>query len=324
MKTQKKRGWQLFELPKTQVDKNMPFAFDLYRFKIDGIVFLVTGLIVPFISLLLFRFVGGMNGSKGSEWLPLVNLLIGIICSVVAIVYFYQKDSRLFIKSGLFIFYAFQILPSLVMLIFSPIVGMVNNNKEILNLVSLWLQILAEVLILAFAMWWVTDLKDRIIMTFKKNWKMVLIVFAVGTIVMVGISLLFGWATKNTPLSGNSENQNSLTDLLNSESLAIKILAVISLFALTILVAPLVEELAARQAWSIGVANRTIAWITSAIFFGMMHVSMGDVEHILDYFLAGLILSTIFNIGRGNVTYSWVAHAGSNLVALIMTLIQNF
>jgi membrane protease YdiL (CAAX protease family) len=69
-----------------------------------------------------------------------------------------------------------------------------------------------------------------------------------GIIVLTGISLLYSFAVQNTVLGGESENQNSLIKGLKEGGLGVKVTTLVLLALFTILIAPLMEELAARQA----------------------------------------------------------------------------
>jgi hypothetical protein len=78
----------------------------------------------------------------------------------------------------------------------------------------------------------------------------------------------------------------------------------ILLFIYTVLVAPLYEELLYRHLYYLGSGKRIIGFFFSAFVFAMMHVQSGDLEHIFPYLIGGFGFSLVFNISRGNITYS--------------------
>jgi len=72
----------------------------------------------------------------------------------------------------------------------------------------------------------------------------------------------------------------------------------------TVLIAPLYEELVYRNFFSMGMGNKAAALVGSAITFALIHVSSGDMEHIVPYLIGSFFLSGIFTLMKGNVTYS--------------------
>jgi len=72
----------------------------------------------------------------------------------------------------------------------------------------------------------------------------------------------------------------------------------------TVLIAPLYEELVYRNFFSMGIGNKIGAFFASAMTFALIHVSGGDIEHIVPYLIGGFFLSGIFTLMKGNVTYS--------------------
>lgn len=324
-----KLNFNKWQIKQNESTKQYAFLFKIYNQKTDGIIFLITSLGIPLIALFLFRFVGQM-GTVGvnpttNGYLQMGYMMVSIISAVVGLIIFYLRDAKLLIKSGLIIFYLFQLIPIGMSLLGSLILavsfGEQSGTNEIAIMLGLWFQIIGEIIVVIYAIFYVTDLKQRIITTFKTDWKRLLMIVTIGTIVMVGICI-FAWGAivKGTIFGQQSNNQDQLEKLLKSSNKLIQVFYIISLFCLTILVAPITEELATRNAWYVGSGNRITAWLTSALFFAMIHVSTGDLENLLNYFIAGFILSSIFNLTRGNVTYSWLIHGGYNLTTLIIIL----
>lgn len=374
------------QIPKRKVNEEYPFYFYMYNPKTDGVIFLITALLIPLIVLFVFHFALGM-GTDNPVWhigtpmhdshgLPvggsndlstLIYLVITIISNIIGCVIFWQRDKELFFKSGFFVFYAFTFITNLVSFVVGIILGFVvspvgpegqgyDKNQQITQMVSIWSMVIAELIVIWWAFNSTTHLMDRIKTTLKENWLQLLIVAILGagilyavtgplyTVIFQGVKSAApssGWWDSNMidPITGlkgavshepisimtsASANQQALTNALKDGSTGYKVAYAISLFVLTILVAPLTEELATRNAWFEGTGNKTIAWITTAIFFGMLHVQAGDVEHILTYVLAGAILGGVFCIARGNVTYDASTHIIYNLISYIILLVTMF
>ncbi|PPE04163.1 CPBP family intramembrane glutamic endopeptidase [Williamsoniiplasma lucivorax] len=323
----KKNVWDQISIPSSETNEKYPFYFKLYNPANDGIIFIVTSLLIPLLSLFMFRFIGGMSTNQISKednaLLSTLHFLVLLVSALIGFIILLTKDRKLFIKSGLFIFYGFQLFVPLLGLVFGNFTNLLNVNQDWNQIIFLWLQIIAELIVIIFAFKWTIDLKEKIISTFKKDWLKLLIITIIVTGLLIGIgSFLYNYLVQGTPLGGTSANQDELVKLIHHDDVAIRVIYCISLFVLTILMAPLLEELASRHAWSVGCGNRTVAWITSALFFGMIHVSSGDVEHILGYILAGCFFATTFNLTRGNVTYTWIVHASNNAIAYMLLFIS--
>lgn len=321
------------QLPLRKVNQDYSYRFYLYSWKTEGMIFLTTALLIPFLFLFIFRFALKMSTDAsviGNSYLQLIYWAITLVSSTVGFYQFYQRDKQLFLRSGTFVFYCFILVPNLISFVIILIASLagVDNNSPIAPFLTIWTQILAEVLVLYLAFHYTTNLKNRILTTLKENWVMVLIVVIISAAVFFGlVQGAYQAIFKNTPLSldNQSNNQQDLEDGLETgHPLVYRIFYAFSLFVLTILVAPLCEEIATRNAWFAGVGNKTLGLITTALFFGILHTQTGDVEHILNYVLAGLILGSIFLISRGNVTYNWLTHATYNLIVLIVMFSKKF
>lgn len=333
MTKQAKKPWTTYlQIPKRPVNDQYPYHFKLYDWKTDGMVFLTTALFIPFVFLFIFRFALGMSTDNPvieESYLLLIYLAITLISALAGFYLFYQRDKQLFLKSGTFVFYCFILVPnavSFVVTLIAALAGM-TNDSPVAPFLGIWTQILSELIVLWLAFKYTNGLKNRIITTIKENWLILLITVVISTgIFFAVVTELYQVIFKNTPLAlGESNNQNSLEDgLANKNNLVYRVFFAISLFVLTVLVAPITEEIATRNAWFAGVGNQTIGLITTALFFGMLHTQTGDVEHMLNYVLAGLLLGGVFLICRGNVTYDWLTHAAYNLIVLIIMLCNNF
>ena len=322
------------QLPLRKVNQDYSYRFYLYPWKTEGMIFLTTALLIPLLFLFIFRFAVKMSTSTpviDNSYLQLIYWAITLGSATIGFYQFYHRDKQLFLQSGTFVFYCFILVPNLISFAVTLIASLagVDNNSPVAPFLTIWSQILAEVLVLFLAFRFTTNLKNRILTTLKENWLMVLIVVVISAGVLFGLTQgAYQAIFKNTPLSLNeqSKNQQGLENGLETglHPLAYRIFYAFSLFVLTIVVAPLCEEIATRNAWFTGVGNKTLGLVTTALFFGILHTQTGDVEHILNYVLAGLILGSIFLVGRGNVTYDWLTHATYNLVVLIIMFSQKF
>ncbi|AUF83810.1 CPBP family intramembrane metalloprotease [Mesoplasma syrphidae] len=323
--------WNKVQLPETNVDRQYGFLFKIYNPKTDGIIFIVTILLIPFISLFIFRFAFGMNPAVKdvNAWLPMANQGVVILSALIGGYVLYNRNTKLFVKTGLLTFYTFLLIPFIVamigMMIISVIPTFVNVNEEgtsQLNnwgtLLVTWFQIIGELVVIWIAFKSTTDLKSRVLETFKKNWRLLSITVAIGILIMVGICI-FGYAAFASQIGlEESENQNTITGPLKDANSTFKGIYIFTLIIFTVLAAPIAEELACRHAIFVGVGNRGIAIFISAFYFGIMHVSNGDIENLLNYLIAGFILAITFSISRGNVTYTWLVHMGYNFTALML------
>ncbi|WP_027063595.1 CPBP family intramembrane glutamic endopeptidase [Mesoplasma seiffertii] len=323
--------WNKLQVPETNVDREYGFLFKVYNPKTDGIIFISTILLIPFLSLLIFRFAFGMNPAvqDASSWLPMANQAVAIISALVGGYILYNRNSKLFVKSGLLIFYSFLIIPFITamigMMIISVIPVFITVNEEGVSqlnnwgtLLGTWFQVIGQLIVVWMAFKYTTDLKSRVFETFKKNWKLLLVTVTVGILIMVGICLFGYQEIANQIGLEQSENQNSITDPLKDSSATFRGFYIFTLIVFTVLAAPIVEELACRHAIFAGVGNRAIAMLVSACYFGIMHVSSGDIENLLNYLIAGIILAATFSVARGNVTYSWLIHMGYNFIVLML------
>ncbi|SRX64469.1 CPBP family intramembrane metalloprotease domain-containing protein [Mycoplasma mycoides subsp. capri] len=89
---------------------------------------------------------------------------------------------------------------------------------------------------------------------------------------------------------------------------------------LTIFIAPLCEEIIARQALFTGVSNKVLSIITSSLYFGVLHISSGDVYNIFPYVIGGFFFSLAFSISKGNLTYSWFSHSIYNTISVVLII----
>lgn len=301
-----------------QLPPEAKFKFNVFNPLIDGIIFATSILFVPLIVLMILKFtIHGNTEKDTANYINLVFVTVQIICSAVGCFILYKRDNQLFIRTNAIGIYAFIVVPFLFVIILgSLILAIAGNNNVTSQLVSIILQTIAEIIIGIILFIKVPFLKERILLTLKNEWKKVLIVASIMTVVLFAISFGLIFLAKKT------SNQSALEDLYNNSSVAVKAIYSIFLFIFSVIVAPMVEELAFRDSIFTGVGNKWFALIVSSLAFSMVHVGMGDVENIYVYFIPGLILSATFIFTEGNVTYTWLTHLGSNFITFILMIVR--
>ncbi|ATQ35742.1 CAAX amino terminal membrane bound protease [Mesoplasma entomophilum] len=307
---------------KVRFDDELPqevkFKFNVFNPLIDGIIFASSVLFVPLIILIILKFT--VNANTIDDTQNIINLVfvsVQIICSAIGCFILYKRDNELFTRTNAFGIYAFIVLPFLFVIILgSLILGLsgLSGNKVAAQFVSVTLQIIAEIIVGIILFIKVPFLKDRIFLTLKKEWKRVLI------IVLIMTTILFGTSYALSFIETQTANQSALEDIYKNSSMTVKVFYSILLFIFSVIVAPMVEELAFRDSIFTGVGNKWFAMIVSSLAFAMVHVGMGDVENIYIYLIPGIILSATFIYTEGNVTYTWLVHLGSNLITFILMI----
>jgi len=309
-KEKTQQALEKMQLPKRLVNEVRPFYFRVYNFKTDGLIFLTTTLLVPFICLLIFRFT-----ISNSDTRNLVIMIAYTISNIVGWVVLHKRDSQL-LKSSALIFYFYSILVTFLGSIAVAIISgfLTEKANEYATILILIIQNLTYILL---AFYYINNLKQRVIQTIKQNWKMLLLSSLIVAALVFAISgPFYDWIYKLI-FNKQQEDSNNQSTLIGNGSGIIK---AILLIIVTVFLAPLYEEIVYRHLWFTGIGNKTVGILSSALIFAMMHVLSGDVENIVSYFIAGLFFAGIFTIARGNVTYSWFSHMFYNLIAVIILL----
>jgi hypothetical protein len=81
---------------------------------------MITALFIPLILLFTIRFTLGFENIG-----QIIYLISNFVCLTVSLIYFIRKDIQLFMKSGFFLFYAFQMLLPIVSIIFGGLGGLI-------------------------------------------------------------------------------------------------------------------------------------------------------------------------------------------------------
>ncbi|AUM62361.1 CPBP family intramembrane glutamic endopeptidase [Spiroplasma monobiae] len=302
------------------------FRFDILNYKTDGMIFLSTVLIIPFILSIMVSFIQpGEQGKINFQILYLVSVCVGLIFNCI------RNKNGLF-KGGYLWIYIFILAPQVIGVLISSITlaifELTEENKGVVNsFVSVVTMIVTEIIIIALVLKFDRKIFKRIIETFKTKWKELLVVSIFGLILLsIIVTIIINWLIETLWFGlGESSNQEALKSILNGDyGKTIRIAYIIPLFILTVVTAPLAEEICMRNSFNLNASNRWLGFVGSAMFFGFIHYGPAfDFEHILSYSAAGFILSGIFLYTKGNMTYSWTIHLLNNLLAFILIIAIN-
>lgn len=307
------------------------FSFKIYNPKIDGVIFLICGLIIPLFTLILLKYVWQMNTNNITEnenwYLQISNIFIPLFSAVIGLIILYKRNGKILVHSGIIIFFLFQFIPWVMFWMSCAFTNLILGEYEIMTnlltnqiarIIRNWFQIFGHFLIIIYSLFYITDLKQRIVSTFKYERKK-LFYFIIFAIIVVMLIII--WNRINSGVNREpSENQKALTSLFFSSNKTIRLFYLFTYFCSTVIMAPLIEELVYRHAWFAGISNKIIGLLSSTLLFGLIHVSSGDFQNIWNYMFGGLILSTIFIWAKGNVIYCSIYHCIYNFVSIIPIL----
>ncbi|AUB31169.1 CPBP family intramembrane glutamic endopeptidase [Spiroplasma floricola] len=298
------------------------FRFDILNYKIDGMIFVTSVLIVPLILSLFIPLVADSNSaiSRASAFsiLYIISVSIGMIFNCI-------RNRAGFFKGGYLWIYMFILGPQIVSIIIFPLLRVfLKGNVELTNsFASLITMIVTEVIIITLALIYDRKIFKRVKETIKNKWKEIILVTIICTALMFIFVTFIIQNLIETKLIGvgESNNQGSLVSILKEDKygLNVKIVYAIMLFILTVIVASFCEELCLRNSFNLNASNRWLGFVSSSLFFGFIHWGPNfDFGHIMSYSAAGFILSGIFLYTKGNMTFSWFVHMLNNLIAFIL------
>ncbi|WP_342255657.1 CPBP family intramembrane glutamic endopeptidase [Spiroplasma endosymbiont of Poecilobothrus nobilitatus] len=303
-----KRAW--YELKPTLVDRASPFDFNLVKLKNTGYIFLGTAIFAPFFINILISYMFAHNEYA----LAGMNFISWIIVAVGS--YFVISGAQNEImRSGAIAFYYFYFIPNIIGLVIGTIANQFHPSASVKTTINLLTLIIAG-LVTIFILYRSSPLIfEKIKLTLKQDYKSLLVVCSIGIIAVFSIHLFFVYL-QSLITTTTSNNQNSLIKGLD------KWWNIVLLFIYTILIAPIVEELATRHGIFSLSGNKWLGFVASTIFFAGMHVAgTGDWEHFIGYIGASLTLGMLFLIVNGNVTYTIIPHAGYNCIVVILMFI---
>ncbi|MFU0252426.1 lysostaphin resistance A-like protein [Spiroplasma sp. Moj] len=302
-----KRAW--YELKPTLVDCAAPFAFNLVKLKNTGYIFLGTAIFAPFFINILISYIFTHNEYA----LAGMNFISWIIVTVGS--YFVISGAQNEImRSGAIAFYYFYFIPNIIGLVIGTIVNQFHPSDSVKTTINLLTLIIAG-LVTIFILYRSSPLIfEKIKLTLKQDCKRLFVVCSISIIAVFSIHLFFVYL-QSLITATTSNNQNNLIKGLD------KWWNIAFLFIYTILIAPVVEELATRHGIFSLSGNKWLGFVASTIFFAGMHVAgTGEWEHFIGYIGASLTLGMLFLIVNGNVTYTIIPHAGYNCIVAILML----
>lgn len=323
-------GRKWYEIPARRVNYYYEFDFKLVNPISDGLIFLTMILFIPFLASIVAYLVFPEFALAS---MSIVVLSISLVTAIIGFIITFMRSREKFFVNGLGFAYLFVILPDLIIVVGSIVLATFETGKsnewkaeyqDIYNsFISLACQMVAE---LGVIIWFMLKSKDgfgTFKLTFKENWKMILIIVPIAVLALYFISqFLFSWVY-NLAINDTSDstNQSQLLKLINNENAGIRISYIILLFISTILIAPLCEEIATRYSFFSNTGNKWVALVCSSLYFGFIHCGQsGDFIHLPTYIAAGAVLSMIFIVARGNYTYNWLTHMLMNLISFILIL----
>ncbi|QVK02636.1 CPBP family intramembrane glutamic endopeptidase [Mycoplasma mycoides] len=312
-----------FSIKDTNVDQAYPFDFKFYKPKIEGMIILFSLVILPLVTVIFLNVFKKELNITDSR-IGLIFQLSSIVFTIIGGLIFWSRNPVSFWKSGVGILFGFPIFLQLFAIFFSLLANVFNvlkNGSVWTQIYNLLIQTVAEILIIIFAFNKISNLKNKVKQTLKEN-KKLLIPISIGFAVVAFIvgNTLYSLIISQLNLNlGESENQKSLVSPFQNDGIG-KYIYMIIFIILTIFIAPLCEEIIARQALFTGVSNKVLSIITSSLYFGVLHISSGDVYNIFPYVIGGFFFSLAFSFSKGNLTYSWFSHSIYNTISVVLII----
>ncbi|QVJ96139.1 CPBP family intramembrane metalloprotease [Mycoplasma mycoides subsp. capri] len=312
-----------FSIKDTNVDQAYPFDFKFYKPKIEGMIILFSLVILPLVTVIFLNIFKKELNITDSR-IGLIFQLSSIVFTIIGGLIFWSRNPVSFWKSGVGILFGFPIFLQLFAIFFSLLANVFNvlkNGGVWTQIYNLLIQTVAEILIIIFAFNKISNLKNKVKQTLKEN-KKLLIPISIGFAVVAFIvgNTLYSLIISQLNLNlGESENQKSLVSPFQNDGIG-KYIYMIIFIILTIFIAPLCEEIIARQALFTGVSNKVLSIITSSLYFGVLHISSGDVYNIFPYVIGGFFFSLAFSFSKGNLTYSWFSHSIYNTISVVLII----
>lgn len=206
-------------------------------------------------------------------------------------------------------------------------------TEQAKTLVDTWTQILTYVILVATTVYFLfRDLKADTL-RIKNDIKKILIWALVGLGIMYGTNIILNILYTALKLEGDAANQESITTMLTSSPVFLKIIYSL----IIVLGAPLVEELIFRKAlFGFLKAKKfkpVMCIVLSALLFGLLHIigsvigyaAQGAFSQIIPEFLYGLtyiamgaIFSYVYYQANENIYSSLVLHVFNNLISIIV------
>ena len=310
--------------PPQQADQQYPYSFQTCRWQeIGGVIFLIA-VLAPTLLSLGFGLAFGFGNQKPPAYQPLLQLFLRLTFIVIALVILLVMRRQQVFASGMMFFFLFAmavpvgtlVLGQFGLLTLRSFVHLTPRVKAVINLGS---QILAEGLLIGLGFFFAPRLWRKIKATIKE-----VKVFARRGALMIAIftglllTINFIMVKINALLPGvkaQSNNQAGINDVMTTWY------GVEMVVILTVVVAPVLEELATRHALFQMLGSKWLGFLGSWLFFAQMHIDgTNDWHHFLAYAGPSLVLCWCFQWMRYNVTYSIAVHSCANLGSLVISL----
>lgn len=148
----------------------------------------------------------------------------------------------------------------------------------------------------------------------KKNFVLYTAVGFFGLILMYGGNFIGSILLIILGQDTTSVNQETVQVLVGSYFLP--------MFFITVIIAPLAEELVFRKCIFGLIDNKWIALAVSSLSFGLIHVvSGGDFINCIPYVLCGISLGLIYIFSNKNIYISITTHALNNLISILLIML---
>ena len=287
--------------------------FKVFRERESQVVFLLTAIIVPILIDVIFKLalINSNVDAQLQSGLSITRTFLRIISIILGNVFLVRKgfQSKM-LQTGAYAFYIYIYVFNIVGLVAGVIFNLLGlssaSNALQASLTTIFADGLAVVLCFAYMPVFRLKLKA----TLANNWKRYCCFIPLFIAAAIGLNLAFG-AIQNLVSSGTSSNEQIFQ---NNQTWYF----LLSVGVLTILVAPIIEELSTRHGIFLLSANPVIGFIASVCFFAEMHVSgNNDLQNIIAYLGGGLAITTTFVVFQYNVYASILVHAGMNTAAFV-------
>lgn len=310
-----------YQIPATNVDYLFRFKYKLFAWS-TTFVMLLTVFLLPMTLTLIFRYGNFTKDTlnKSKNILRYVKFMLGLF----GFGYTLAREKKRFITSGAWAIYLYLMMWPIISIILAIPVGIFPEliQKDHLGeifltasgkIVAFLIQIIVALLIITLILLKSPELRKKILMTFKENYLLLMVVLIFALLVFYELIARFDIIDGLiNPKKETSINQSSL------ESIASSTTGKIVLFFGTVLIIPFLEELATRHSFFALSNNRWLGLVFSTLYFAYMHVDNGgDFNKIFSYFPGGLSFSLIFVISRENILYPTILHTVTNLIAYI-------
>lgn len=141
-----------------------------------------------------------------------------------------------------------------------------------------------------------------------------LAILGIGVLLFaLALSVSVGGSRLSNLISSVNANQTTVNNMLQTSN----VLNLVLIYALVIVVAPILEEFAYRTAIISGGNNSWASVVLSGFIFGLVHVSTSPITVMFSYLFFGLVLA-IFYRYFGNVWVCVLVHFGNNLLSVII------